>query len=70
MSDGHESARGPWNEGQGPWSAGVEWRYVDNPASEWLGTSQRENKGAETNPEGKPAVQGSKPFTHEQHVPS
>ncbi len=31
LSDG-ASARGPWNEGQGPWQAGEEWVYVDEPA--------------------------------------
>lgn len=30
MSDG-ASARGPWNEGQGPWGPGQEWVYVDDP---------------------------------------
>ncbi|HEY1068476.1 MAG TPA: hypothetical protein VGE52_20295, partial [Pirellulales bacterium] len=31
MSSG-EDARGPWNEGQGPWPAGEEWEYIDAPA--------------------------------------
>jgi Mn-containing catalase len=70
MSNGAESVRGPWNEGQGPWPEGMEWRYVETPAQEWLGTDLRENHGAETNPTGKPAVQGAKPFTHEQHSPT
>jgi Mn-containing catalase len=30
MSNG-ASARGPWNQGQGPWSAGEEWNYIDDP---------------------------------------
>ncbi|WP_164100856.1 manganese catalase family protein [Candidatus Laterigemmans baculatus] len=30
MSNG-ASARGPWNEGQGPWPAGEEWVYVEDP---------------------------------------
>jgi Mn-containing catalase len=30
MSDG-ANARGPWNEGEGPWLDGGEWKYVDNP---------------------------------------
>lgn len=30
MSDG-VSARGPWNEGQGPWPKGDRWIYVENP---------------------------------------
>ncbi len=30
MSDG-ASARGPWNEGSGPWKDGQAWTYVENP---------------------------------------
>ncbi len=30
MSNG-TSARGPWNEGQGPWPAGENWVYVEDP---------------------------------------
>lgn len=30
MSNG-ESARGPWNEGNGPWPQGESWVYVDDP---------------------------------------
>ncbi|MGN6371364.1 MAG: manganese catalase family protein [Phycisphaerae bacterium] len=30
MSNG-ASARGPWNEGQGPWPAGEAWEYIDDP---------------------------------------
>ncbi|WP_159837735.1 manganese catalase family protein [Nocardia sp. CY41] len=69
MSNGAASARGPWNEGQGPWPEGMQWRYVDNPVTEWLGSDERANHGAEANPEGEPTVQGTKPFTHEQHMP-
>jgi Mn-containing catalase len=68
MSNGEGDVRGPWNEGQGPWPQGMEWRYVANPATEWLGTPERENKGPQQNPEGTPQVQGEKPFTHEQHT--
>lgn len=69
MSNGAESARGPWNEGQGPWPDGIEWHYVDHPTTEWLGTDHRENRGDRDNPEGAPAVTtGSKPFTHEAHI--
>ncbi|NKS53444.1 manganese catalase family protein [Rhodococcus hoagii] len=67
MSDG-ESVRGPWNEGQGPWPEGTEWKYVENPTSEWLGSEDRVNRGVEDNPQGSPAVDGTKPYTHEQHV--
>ncbi|WP_326544883.1 manganese catalase family protein [Mycolicibacterium sp. ND9-15] len=68
MSNGQGSARGPWNEGQGPWPEGMEWEYVEKPNQQWLGTKKRENKGAERCPNGQPAVQGEKPFTHEQHT--
>lgn len=30
MSDG-KSARGPWNQGQGPWRADEEWAYIEDP---------------------------------------
>ena len=30
MSNG-VSARGPWNEGQGPWENGERWTYVEDP---------------------------------------
>ena len=30
MSNG-ASARGPWNQGQGPWGRGEEWVYIENP---------------------------------------
>lgn len=30
MSNGAD-ARGPWNEGQGPWQPGEQWTYVDDP---------------------------------------
>src|SRR5690606_33372401 len=61
MSNGAESARGPWNAGQGPWPEGMEWQYVEHPLTEWLGSDERVNVGAEMNPEGSPVVQGSKP---------
>ncbi|NYH54460.1 MULTISPECIES: manganese catalase family protein [Nocardiopsis] len=68
MSDG-QTSRGPWNEGQGPWPDGTEWRYVDKPAEQWLSSDARTNKGEETAPEGQPAVRGHKPFVHQDHVP-
>jgi Mn-containing catalase len=69
MSDGTGSVRGPWNEGQGPWPKGMEWKYIENP-TEWVGSSAWQNKGAERNPEGTPKVDSEKPFTHEQHSPA
>jgi Mn-containing catalase len=30
LSNG-QSARGPWNEGQGPWPDGEHWQYIDDP---------------------------------------
>lgn len=70
MSDGGGDVRGPWNQGQGPWPQGMEWEYVDNPAEQWLGGAKRQNKGAELSPEGQPAVQSDKPFTHEHRIPT
>ncbi|QCQ91369.1 manganese catalase family protein [Rhodococcus sp. SGAir0479] len=67
MSNGG-SVRGPWNEGQGPWPAGTEWRYVEAPAEQWLHSEDSANRGETASPQGEPAVQGTKPFTHEQHV--
>ncbi|NKR44526.1 manganese catalase family protein [Rhodococcus hoagii] len=69
MSNGG-SVRGPWNEGQGPWPEGTEWRYVEAPADQWLRSEDSTNRGETESPEGGPAVRGTKPFTHEQHVPA
>lgn len=68
MSNG-DSTRGPWNEGQGPWPQGMSWDYVEDPVSGWLSAGKGRNHGAENNPQGEPAVDGTKPFTHEQHIP-
>jgi Mn-containing catalase len=38
MSNG-ASAEGPWNEGQGPWSAGESWVYIDNPVRHVIETN-------------------------------
>ncbi|MBH0120915.1 manganese catalase family protein [Rhodococcus sp. NPDC003382] len=70
MSNGADSVRGPWNEGQGPWPQGMEWKYVEAPTEQWLGTDIRENHGVDTNPQGGPEVHGTKPFTHEHHTPA
>lgn len=67
---GGESVRGPWNQGQGPWPEGMEWEYVEKPEEQWLGGTTRKNTGAAENPQGSPAVNAEKPFTHEQHVPT
>lgn len=37
MSNG-ASARGPWNQGQGPWEAGEEWVYIQDPISHVVAT--------------------------------
>lgn len=68
MSNGTGDARGPWNQGQGPWPEGMKWKYVNKPEEEWLGGRLRQNQGAKKNPEGVPAVDSEKPFTHEQHT--
>jgi Mn-containing catalase len=70
MSNGGESVRGPWNQGQGPWPEGIQWEYIEKPEQQWLGSDIRQNKGAEHNPSGSPAVDGDKPFTHEQRTPT
>ncbi|MGV0735429.1 manganese catalase family protein [Mycobacterium syngnathidarum] len=68
MSNGNGDARGPWNQGQGPWPEGMKWKYVSKPEEDWLGGRLRQNQGAKKNPEGSPAVDSEKPFTHEQHT--
>lgn len=46
MSEGSVdgSVRGPWNEGQGPWPAGEEWEYIEEP-NEFLKSSEHKNRG-------------------------
>lgn len=43
MSDG-ESARGPSNEGRGPWGAGQEWEYVADPVAQVRATRGQKDK--------------------------
>lgn len=38
MSDG-ASARGSWNQGQGPWPKGEQWEYVENPREQVIETN-------------------------------
>jgi len=45
-------------------------KYIEKPEEQWLGTAIRQNKGAEQNPTGSPDVEGEKPFTHEQRMPT
>jgi Mn-containing catalase len=47
----------------------MSWEYVEDPVSGWLSAGKGRNHGAENNPQGEPAVDGTEPFTHEQHVP-
>lgn len=37
MSNG-ASARGPWNQGQGPWGPGESWEYIEDPVQQALQT--------------------------------
>jgi Mn-containing catalase len=37
MSNG-ASARGPWNQGQGPWKSGEHWEYIDDPVKHVIDT--------------------------------
>ncbi|MDX1962595.1 MAG: manganese catalase family protein [Pirellulales bacterium] len=53
MSNGVEDTRGPWNEGQGPWPAGEEWEYVEDPVMqvmETMGQAQKEITGHQRDP--------------------
>lgn len=50
---GPDSARGPWNEGQGPWPKGEEWEYVEDPiqhALETKGLKKQEILGTSKKP--------------------
>jgi Mn-containing catalase len=45
-----EDARGPWNKGKGPWAAGEQWEYVEDPVSqvqETKGQAEKEVEGHE-----------------------
>ena len=37
MSNGR-SARGPWNQGQGPWGSGESWEYIEDPVQQVMQT--------------------------------
>jgi Mn-containing catalase len=48
MSSGG-TARGPWNQGQGPWPAGEQWQYIEDPIAHVLqtqGLQKHDNGGA------------------------
>lgn len=40
-----EDARGPWNQGQGPWPEGEEWEYVEDPVAQVHETHGQDEKG-------------------------
>jgi Mn-containing catalase len=43
-----EDARGPWNKGKGPWEAGEQWEYVEDPVTqveETQGQAEKEIEG-------------------------
>src|SRR5690242_6477844 len=49
MSSG-SSARGPWNQGQGPWPKGESWSYIEDPLKQVLasrGEKQARIEGTE-----------------------
>lgn len=41
------SARGPWNEGQGPWPSGEHWVYIDDPIRHVVETEGETKHGVE-----------------------
>ncbi len=41
-------ARGPWNQGQGPWGPGESWEYIDDPITETVQTRGQMQKSAST----------------------
>lgn len=43
MSDGAD-AKGPWNDGQGPWPKGEQWEYVSNPNAHVIDTKGETDK--------------------------
>lgn len=45
MSQG-EDARGPWNQGSGPWPEGEEWEYIEDPVNQVEETGGQEEKVA------------------------
>ncbi len=44
MSRG-EDARGPWNQGQGPWPEGESWEHVEDPVKQVHETQEQDTKG-------------------------
>jgi Mn-containing catalase len=53
MSNGR-SARGPWNQGQGPWGPGESWEYIADPVQQVMqtqGNIQQPVKGTNVKPE-------------------
>jgi Mn-containing catalase len=53
MSNGR-SARGPWNQGQGPWGPGESWEYIADPVQEVMqtqGNTQKPIQGTKLTPE-------------------
>ena len=44
MSNGPDDARGPWNQGRGPWPDGEEWEYIEHPAAEVAETAGQSEK--------------------------
>ncbi len=53
MSNG-QSARGPWNQGQGPWGPGESWVYIDDPVQQVMqtqGNTQIQVQGTKHTPE-------------------
>lgn len=68
FSNGDSDPRGPWNEGQGSWPAGVHWEYIQNPQQDWLNDPRRCNEGFERVPHGEPQIKSVSLYTHQAHV--
>jgi Mn-containing catalase len=68
-----EDARGPWNEGNGPWPVGEEWEYVEDPVSqttETKGQTQKSPEGHDRNERAVKKVEKALATTRSREVTS
>jgi Mn-containing catalase len=55
-----EDARGPWNQGKGPWEKGEKWEYVEDPTAQVrtsAGQAEKEVEGHERDPKAVKALE-------------